>query len=386
MVRIMHVSDTHLGAKEYSMDAREEDVYQAFREALDIAVMERVDMIVHSGDLFDVWSPSNRALAEFKNGARKIHEKNIPMFLIMGDHDRPKRVDFPAAKIFDFLGLELLGMNGYEGREFDAGSEKILVGGISNIKGLRVKNLPEAYGQAENDAKSYRSSILLSHQAITPYFFPPAACEATKEDLPTSFSYLAFGHVHDSFRDLSTTAFAYAGSTEIASVSEITGFQKNGKGVNIIDLDRGEVEIKRIRLKEVRYQYNIRDATPDNYMQKIEEIRNLKRENEKKPVLSIKITGESDTAEIISELKKVDDFLIRFPVTFQKEYSVRIENVEYKMSSNLTEYLERYFGDSEKAIHASEVMKSLDTEDQDEMFRLMLKRYGLDFLEKNHDN
>lgn len=386
MVRLMHVSDTHLGAKEYSMDTREDDVYEAFSEAIDIALSERVDLIVHSGDLFDVWSPSNRALSEFKNGARKLNEKGIPMYLIMGDHDRPKRVDFPAARIFDFLGIELLGMDGYEERIAKYGDEEILIGGISNIKGLRVKNLVGAYEKAESHAGARKSSILMSHQAITPYFFPPAACEADKSDLPTAFSYLAFGHVHDSFQDRSSTTFAYAGSTEIASVREIEGFLKNGKAVNIVDINRGEVELERRKLTSVRYQYRIENATPDNYQDKINEIRNRKRSNEKKPVLSLTITGECDTSQIVGDLKKIDDFIIRFPVSFQNEQVVTRDNVESKIANSITDYLERYFGSREKAIDAVEVMNTLDSEDPDSMYRMLLRKFNIEFMEDSGDN
>lgn len=386
MVRVMHVSDTHLGAKEYSMDQRESDIYESFSEAIDIAISSRVDLVVHSGDLFDVWSPSNRALSEFKNGARRLNDKGIPVFLIMGDHDRPKRADFPAARIFDFLGIELLGMNGYEDSVRKFSGEELLIGGISNIKGLRVKTLPEEYARAREHAKGHRNSILMSHQAITPYFFPPAACEADRKSLPDNFSYLAFGHVHDSFIDQKAALFAYAGSTEIASVREIDGFLKNGKAVNIIDLEKGEARLERKQLESVRYQYRIKDATPDNYMDKIEEIRKKKRSNEKKPVLSITITGNSDVKEIIAELKKIDDFLIRFPVSFQKEDTVTRENVESKIASSITEYLERYFGSREKALQASEIMSSMDAEEPELFYRSILKRFNLEFMEETLDN
>lgn len=386
MVRIMHVSDTHLGAKEYSMDVREQDVYDSFTESIGIAIEEKVDFIAHSGDLFDVWSPSNRALSEFKNGARKLNDHGIPVYLIMGDHDRPKRVDYPAARIFDFLGIELLGLDGYEEKKVKYGGEEILIGGISNIKGLRVNNLIDAYAKAESHAAESGSSILMSHQAITPYFFPPAACEADKSTLPTSFSYLAFGHVHDSFVDRSTTTFSYAGSTEIASVSEIDGFLKNGKSVNIVDIDRGTVDLRQIKLESVRYQFRIRDATPENYMEKIEELRNRKKSNEKKPVLSLTITGECDTSEVLKELKKIDDFIIRFPVSFQREETVTRESVESKMANSIADYLERYFGSKEKATQAVEIMKSLESEDADSMYRAILHRFGIEFMEENHDN
>lgn len=61
---IMHISDTHLGKRQYSLIEREKDVYQTFSQLIDIAIKEHVNAIIHSGDLFDVFNPSNNAIVE----------------------------------------------------------------------------------------------------------------------------------------------------------------------------------------------------------------------------------------------------------------------------------------------------------------------------------
>lgn len=386
VVRFMHVSDTHLGAKEYSMDVREQDVYQAFGEALEIALDERVEFIAHSGDLFDVWSPSNKALTEFKNFARKISEKNIPFFVILGDHDRPKRVDYPAASIFDFLGITLLGEQEFQHVTRNYSGEDIMIGGISNIKGLRRESLPGEYIKADREASKHKNSILLSHQAVFPYFYPQEACEIEKSQLPSNFSYLAFGHVHDSFLTREGRTFAYAGSTEIASSSEIRNYQKAGKGVNIVDITRGEVEINRIKLKSTRPQFNITDATPENYLQKIETLRNSQRTNDKKPLLSITITGKCDPSQIISTLRKIDDFYIRFPPSIRTGDEISREDVKYRVENSIIDYLERYFGDREMAELADSVMNSIRSEEPGIARSLVLRKLGIEFLEEHNDN
>ena len=128
MPRFMHFSDTHLGNREYMLAEREDDFYESFRECIDIAINEKVDFIVHSGDLFDTWGPSNRSLAELKDSLIRVREKNIPVFMVLGDHDRPKRVDYPAARIFDFLGLHLMGTEDLETHVLEDGT---LIAGIS---------------------------------------------------------------------------------------------------------------------------------------------------------------------------------------------------------------------------------------------------------------
>ncbi|EQD66137.1 DNA repair protein [mine drainage metagenome] len=188
----MHFSDTHLGNREYMMDAREDDFYESFNEAIDIAIEERVDFIVHSGDLFDTWGPSNRALSELKDSMVRLREKNIRTYMVMGDHDRPRRIDYPAASIFDFLGLILLGA---EDVEYKLMEDDTLIAGISNMKGSRREKLPGLYAKADQLAKEHRNSILISHQGVSGYTHPEDV-QIQEIDLPGSFAYLAFGHVH----------------------------------------------------------------------------------------------------------------------------------------------------------------------------------------------
>ena len=379
MVKIMHFSDTHLGAREYSMEEREEDIYESFREAIDIAIEERVDLVVHSGDLFDSWSPSNRALTEFRNALLKLGSRNIQFYTVLGDHDRPKRSDLPSARIFDFLGVHLLGADGYQSRELDFDGEKILLAGISNMKGLRAKELPPNYEIAENEAKKYRSSILISHQAIYPYFPFKDECEGDRRELPGDFSYLAFGHIHDFLLKREITSFSYAGSTDLLSTREIPKFLKNGKGVNIVSITRGNVEFSRRRLNSVRYQYDVK-STQDDYLKILGAIADKKRPNSKKPIVTLTIVGEANYDDIVKQVKRIDNLTIRKPVRFEKESKATKSYVQSKMTSGIRDYLVRYFDSEEKADLTMKVMHSLNAEDSGEAYRMILKELGLDFM------
>ena len=183
MFRFMHISDTHLGSRQYSIKEREDDFYEAFTESVQIALDRDVDFVVHSGDLFDEHRPDNRALSVFRDNILKLQARKIPFYMIMGDHDRPKKDDIPASKIFDFLGVKVLGMEEYESVLHINGSEQILIGGVSNMKGMRRERLRSQYERANFEAAENKMAILLSHQAISPYFISEQ-CEATSEELP----------------------------------------------------------------------------------------------------------------------------------------------------------------------------------------------------------
>ena len=57
-----HISDTHLGFVQYHSEERENDVYQAFDEAIDTSIKDHVDFIILAGDIFHVPNQAERQL------------------------------------------------------------------------------------------------------------------------------------------------------------------------------------------------------------------------------------------------------------------------------------------------------------------------------------
>lgn len=387
MVKFLHFSDTHLGNREYGETFREDDFYEAFQEAIDLGIREKVDFFVHTGDLFDTWSPGNHTLLRFKDFARQISESGRKMYLIMGDHDRPKRKDDPASKIFDFLGVKLLD-DGSEGAQRKTAlkydGEELLLYGISNMKGLRRDQLREEYRKAESEARGFRSSVLLSHQAVQPYLHPEA-CEVTYDELPKTFSYLAFGHIHDHvLRAKDYPVFSYAGSTDMTSSSEIKRFLGQGKGVNLVEVKDSQVSVDRLKLDSTRFQVEL-SARYDNYQEELEGIQKKygDRFGDKKPMVLLTIVGESDREDVKSKLKSLSDryYFRRVKFDTQKEETVSRPNM-----SSLKDYFKAYFGDEEMATLANEVYESLRDDELEHSREIILKKLGIDFEVTGRDN
>lgn len=372
-MRFLHLSDTHLGYKEYMMDLRENDFYESFNEAIDTGLNENVDFFVHTGDLFDTWSPSNRALNEFKKSMLKLYNKNKTMYLIMGDHDRPKRSDEIASKIFDFLGVKLLGVNEIQNVVLNYNNEDLLLSGLSNMKGLRKNNIVNEYRKGDVEAKNYKNSILMSHQGVSPYLIPEA-CEVDSKDLPSNYKYLAFGHVHDSYLiDDKYPVFSYAGSTDLNSLNEIKNYLKNKKSVNLVEISNGNVNAEKIKLKSTRYQ-NIVDSDYNNYLNDINEIINMEKENNKEPLISVTIHGDADKVEIKNKLNEIKNIIIRGPV-FEKEIK---KIVEKPNMSKLIDYFNAYFNDSEMANLANTIYDTIKNEDVDSSYDLIKKIFQVE--------
>ncbi|MEM2303603.1 MAG: DNA repair exonuclease, partial [Candidatus Bathyarchaeia archaeon] len=133
-MRIAHVSDTHLGRRQYNLDERENDIYDVFNEVVERILEERVDVLIHSGDLFDSPTPPIKALKNFKENLRKLQGR-VKLITVLGDHDFPKRRGLPPHSLFE--EVKVLGVGELEWLEVDG----VLIAGISNLRGRSVELL-----------------------------------------------------------------------------------------------------------------------------------------------------------------------------------------------------------------------------------------------------
>ena len=72
-----HISDTHLGLVQYGSEEREQDVYDAFNQAIDTTIKDHIDFVIFAGDIFHVPNPSGTAIVQMANGLKRLKEKSI---------------------------------------------------------------------------------------------------------------------------------------------------------------------------------------------------------------------------------------------------------------------------------------------------------------------
>lgn len=96
-MKIIHFSDTHLGYGEYAkvnaesgINQRELDVYAAFKQAIDLILKKKPDLVIHAGDLFDSPRPNNRAIHIALSELQRLSAKGIPTVIISGNHSTPR--------------------------------------------------------------------------------------------------------------------------------------------------------------------------------------------------------------------------------------------------------------------------------------------------------
>ena len=83
-MKFAHISDTHLGFSQFGTGERAKDVYNAFLQAIDISIKEKVEFVVFANSIVHTPTPDG---TDHKHGAcsKKIIDVQIPAYFILGD-------------------------------------------------------------------------------------------------------------------------------------------------------------------------------------------------------------------------------------------------------------------------------------------------------------
>ncbi len=91
MLRLIHTADVHLGARHADMGeqaaAQRERQFDAFRRTVDLALAERVDMVLIAGDLFDSNTQPRRSVDRVAAELRRLALAAVRTVIIPGTHD-----------------------------------------------------------------------------------------------------------------------------------------------------------------------------------------------------------------------------------------------------------------------------------------------------------
>ncbi|MFL6344306.1 MAG: DNA repair exonuclease, partial [Nitrososphaeraceae archaeon] len=101
---ISHISDIHLGYSQFNLQEREEDIYEVFEEAIDKSISEHAELVILAGDIFHTPRPNGSSIIKLANQLKKLKEKSIPVYFILGEHDINRMQDIPILYVFHNLG------------------------------------------------------------------------------------------------------------------------------------------------------------------------------------------------------------------------------------------------------------------------------------------
>ncbi|GEM_PF-75732 len=280
-MKVLHVADTHLGFRAYgkmcregecpdkrfvNLNMREVDFYESFRRVIDAAISEKVDAVVHAGDLFDSVRPSNRTISFAMEQIARLDEKDIPFVVISGNHSTPRLRD--TGSVFRILSFLPNVHAAYRGKY-----EEMVVGDLhvhalphcvsQEVFDGEIKKMVSArpggkYNVAVLHAGVIEVSVFGKNEYTTGEVNENRVSSSRLEALiKGGFDYVALGHYHRHTELLDRVV--YAGSTERLSFAE----SGEKKGFVVVDLDRGERDFHELPVREMvdlRFDYRGQSA------------------------------------------------------------------------------------------------------------------------------
>ena len=292
-MRFAHLSDSHLGYRQFGILEREQDFYDVFARNIDKIIEMDVDFVIHSGDLFDNNRPSTEALLAFQKALLRLKEAKIPIYAIAGNHDSILRKDaLPPQVLFKDIGLNLISHNNPAYNE----------GAVPSSQGRVLK---ERYDQLSKLADKYLKAILVSHQGIDKWMHEDTY-EIELSQMPENFDYYAMGHVHNYVEeDFGKGKLVYPGSMEIWRTTESNNnYREFGKGFVVVDLSYDTPQVERIKMELPRKFYKeIIDY--NKFDERIHELKEEILSLDNKPMIDLSVVGgDFESADVYEVIKK----------------------------------------------------------------------------------
>ncbi|NEP19715.1 MAG: exonuclease subunit SbcD, partial [Leptolyngbya sp. SIO4C1] len=277
MVRILHLSDIHMGSgfchgrinPETGLNTRLEDFVATLSCCIDRAIAEPVDLVLFSGDAFPDATPPPLVQQAFAGQFRRLVDADIPTVLLVGNHDQHSQgMGGASLCIYRTLGVpgfivgDRLATHRIETR---SGAVQVVTlpwltrstlltrpetEGLSmaDVNELLIDRLRVALEAEIRQLDSALPTVLLAHLmtdtasfgaerflAVGKGFTVPMALLARP-----CFDYVALGHVHKHQVLCRDPLVVYPGSIERVDFSE----EKEDKGYVLVELARGRAQLE----------------------------------------------------------------------------------------------------------------------------------------------
>src|SRR3954471_10131607 len=199
-LRLVHLSDLHLGYRQYQrltprgINQREADVAQSFTRALDKVIELAPELVLIGGDVFHQVRPTNTAIlhAYLQFARLRAALPNAEIIMVAGNHDTPRSTDtWSILRLFSNLGIHVVDA---EPRALDFPELDLYVLGVADNQHPRPRLAPSG---------TRRWNVLLLHGEVEGMLGPFAATrelagrEIAQHELNTAtWDYIGLGHYH----------------------------------------------------------------------------------------------------------------------------------------------------------------------------------------------
>ena len=315
-MKLLHLADLHIGKRVYEYSMLEEQK-AALTQAFRMAVEHKADAVLIAGDVYDKNIPTIEGVKLFDTFLTALKQKDIPTFIISGNHDSAERLSF-GRHLFENSQIYLSGT--YE--------EDILKKTLTDEFGevdiyllpfLKPQQIEVAEG--EEKPKDYTEAIklvldhlninknnrnvLLAHQFVGGGSAEPFRADSETQSVGgvdmvdyrvfDDFDYVALGHLHGA-QHVGRETVRYAGSPVKYSFSEA----RQEKSATLVTLaEKNNITIEKIPLRPVHDMREIKGTLQQLTSQEV------LSESDCNDYMHITLTDEEEIYDVFGKLRAI---------------------------------------------------------------------------------
>jgi exonuclease SbcD len=295
-IRVMHFADVHFGVENYGrfdpvtgLPSRLVDFRDALNAAIDTALEANVELAVFAGDAYKTRDPNQTHQREFAACLSRLAQASVPIVMLAGNHDIPNMKGRAnaieifgalmggAMRVFDTPGHAV--MQTKNGHSVQIAAVPYLIKslvlaredykdqGVQETTALIVEKYVGWLNKIASECDPNLPTILMGHFSVANARLSAGQVGylVNEPEVPLSaltqapFDYVALGHIHK-YQDLNKgeqPPVVYSGSIERIDFGE----RKEDKGFALVDLAKGNTEVRHVVVPTRRFVEIETDAT-----------------------------------------------------------------------------------------------------------------------------
>lgn len=324
-MKFIHISDLHIGRKLNEISLLDDQIH-ILNQILNHLDTLSVDAVLISGDVYDKSIPPAEAVGALDAFLTSVSERNIPVFIISGNHDSQKRLGFGKTllrKSNIFIASDVSDTLQKHTLSDEFGEVDIYLLPFVRPEEVKVKFNCEDISTTQEAITAIirntlvsdtRRNVLLAHQFVIGGTTPPETCRSetiyaggtdhVDVSVFDAFDYVALGHLHRAQR-IGRETVRYCGSPLKYSFSEAT----HKKSMTMVEIkEKGNITIRLIPLQPIRDLREIKGPIQSLIQAGREDTENCE------DYISAILTDEDELMEPFSRLKSVYPNLLQLSV------------------------------------------------------------------------
>ena len=229
MLRLLHTADVHLGARHADLGDRaatqRERQFAAFVATVDLALAEKVDLVLIAGDLFDSNTQPRRSVERAAAQIKRLVDARIRVVIAPGTHDVFDRASiyraYDIAALAGAVGSDLVTVLDPDHADVHLQPLDLVVHGRCYATKRAPQSPLAGLDVSTDDRAAWHVGLLHAALAIEGRTDGDDVVITTDEIAASNLDYLALGHWHSFSKGTAgKTTYAYSGAPEPIAVDQ----------------------------------------------------------------------------------------------------------------------------------------------------------------------